>query len=129
MNKISLDQRVLSLFEGGFKRIKASEEQMNRIDTLSKELTDLCDLSREAASQLIFYSIIKWQNETDLNFEDGLIMTYTERLKHKTRMFEIGKDCVAQLISSPLEIAKINKYIDKKMYEYLSQLIDQNESE
>ena len=128
MNKIHLDQRVLIAFEGDLKHIKSSEEQLKRIDALSKELTEVCDLSPKAARQLIFYSIIKWQNETELNFEDGLIMTYTERLKHKTRMFEIGKDCVAQLISSPQDIEKITKYIDKKMYEYLSRLIDSKKS-
>ena len=129
MKKIHLDQRVLSVLEGDLDNVKTSEEQLNRIDALSKELTQLCDLSDKSARQLIFYSIIKWQNETELNYEDGLIMTYTERLKHKSRMFEIGKDCVAQLISSPQEIEKINKYVDKKMYDYLSRLIDSNESE
>jgi hypothetical protein len=59
-------------------------------------------------------SIIKWQNETELNYEDGLIMTYTERIRHKTRMFEIGKDCIIKLISSPQEIEKVSGYIDKK---------------
>ena len=100
MNKIHLDPRVLIAFEGDLNHIKASKEQLKRIDSLSKELTELCDLSPKAARQLIFYSIIKWQNETELNFEDGLIMTYTERLKHKTRMFEIGKNCITQLFNA-----------------------------
>ena len=126
MNKILLDQRVLSVFKGDLNLKRASEGQLKRIDVLSEELTQICDLSPKSARQLIFYSIIKWQNETDLNFEDGLIMTYTERLKHKIRMFEIGKDCVAQFISSSQDIDKISKYIDKKMYDYLARLIDSN---
>ena len=83
-------------------------------------------MSIKAANQLIFYSIIKWQNETELSYEEGLIMTYTERLKHKTKLFDIGKDCITQLISCPQEIEKISRYIDKKMDEYLSRLIDSN---
>lgn len=129
MGKIHLDQRIGSLFEGDLPKIKASKEQMDRIEALSKELTELCDMSPKAANQLIFYSIVKWQNETELNYEEGLIMTYTERLKHKTRMFEIGKDCISQLISSPQEIEKVSNYIDKKMYQYLSRLFEGDQSD
>ena len=55
-------------------------------------------------------------------------MTYTERLKHKTRMFEIAKDSINQLIFSPKAIEMIGNYIDKKMYEYLSRLIETNQT-
>jgi len=124
-----LDRRVLTAFEGKQSQIKASKDQIQRIESLSKELTELCDMSSEAANQLIFHSIIKWQNETELNYEEGLIMTYTERLRHKSRMFEIGKDSISQLISSPEEIEKVSRYIDKKMYQYLSGLLEADESD
>lgn len=126
MGKIHLDQRMMSAFQCDLSYVNPTEEQLKRIDSLSRELTEICHVSIQAANQLIFYSIIKWQNETELSYEEGLIMTYTERLKHKTRLFEIGKDCIAQLISSPKETEKISRYIDKKMYEYLSRLIDSN---
>ena len=126
MGKLHLDERMMSAFQCDLSYVNPTEDQLKRIDSLSRELTELCDVSIHAANQLIFHSIIKWQNETELNYEEGLIMTYTERLRHKTRMFEIGKDCISQLISSPKEIEKINKYVDKKMYEYLSRLMESN---
>lgn len=129
MNKIHLNQRVKNMCKGDLDDIKPSKEQFNRIESLSKELTKLCDMSPEAANKLIFFSITKWQNETELNFKDGLNMSYTERVKHRARIFEIGKDCIAQLISSPQEIERVNNYIDQKMYQYLSRLIQPKQSD
>ncbi|MCE7734215.1 MAG: hypothetical protein GPJ54_04995 [Candidatus Heimdallarchaeota archaeon] len=117
-----MNQRVESVCGGNLDDIKPTKEQLKRIESFSEELTEICDMSPKSANQLIFFSITKWQNETKLYYKDGLNMSYTERLKHKAKIFELGKDCISQLISCSEEIERVNKFIDKKMYEYLSRL-------
>lgn len=122
MNKIQLNQRVESVCAGDLDDIKPTKQQLKRIESFSEELTEICEMSAESANQLIFFSITRWQNETKLYYKNGLNMSYTERLKHKARIFELDKDCISQLISSPQEIEIVNNFVDKKMYQYLSRL-------
>jgi hypothetical protein len=44
MDKIRLDRRVTNVFDVDLNCVKASDEQMERIESLSKELTEVCDL-------------------------------------------------------------------------------------
>ncbi len=128
MKKIHLNRRVQSICKGDLNDINPSKAQLKRIVSLSQELTELCDMSAEGATHLISYAITKWQNETGLKYKEGLNMSYIERLKHKTRIFEHGKNCLSQLISSPQEFERVNNYIDQKMYQYLSRLIEPNQT-